>query len=125
MPTWTSQDLANFEARREAQLHPTRPNPDATEDGAEAKLHAQILEECRRRGWRHFHGSTAHRTHRTPGEPDFVIAADGGRTFYVEAKTRRTKPTTDQLAIHAHLRKLGHRIAVVRSFTDFLNVLAG
>jgi hypothetical protein len=117
---WTSEAIANVEARWEAQRKPTKPPADAIADGAEDKLHAQILTECRRRGWKAFHGSMAHRTRRTPGEPDFIIAADLGRTLYVEAKTRSTKPTLEQLAVRAHLRKLGHALVIVRSFPEFV-----
>jgi hypothetical protein len=93
----------------------------ATQD--EADLHSCVVAECQRRGWIAFHGSMAHRTYRTPGEPDFVILADGGSTILVECKTRVGKLSTDQLGIQAWAKKLDHTIHVVRSMEDFLKVI--
>lgn len=95
----------------------------ATPDGKEHGLHAQIKDECQRRGWIALHGSMAHRAHRTVGEPDFVIIANDGRTYLIEAKTRTKKPTTEQRALIAWARKLGHLAAVVRSLTEFLEII--
>jgi hypothetical protein len=89
----------------------------------EADLHRQILEECRRRGWIALHGSMAHSTFRNPGEWDFDVKADGGRSFLIEAKTRTGKLSPDQRAIHAWAAKLGHQVHVVRSFEAFLAVI--
>lgn len=94
---------------------------ELTED--EGDLHVQILQECKRRGWLAFHGSMAHRTHRTIGEPDFVILSDGGRLFLVEAKSRKKKPSNEQLAMIAMAKPLGHVIHVVRSFGEFLEAI--
>jgi hypothetical protein len=114
---WTAADVAAFNAKV-AQC-PEVPVPGCDD---ESQLHNQILLECRRRGWIALHGSMAHRARRTPGEWDFVILADGGRTFYIEAKTRTGKQSTDQLALHHWARKLGHSPYVVRSFDEFLNI---
>lgn len=86
----------------------------------EVDLHDQIINECKKRGWIYLHGSTAEATHRTLGEPDFTILADGGRVFFVECKTRIGKLSTHQLALQMVARKLGHEIHVVRSFAEFL-----
>ena len=87
---------------------------------AERELHEQILDECRRRGWIAFHGSMTHRTHRTIGEPDFVILADRGRCLLVEVKGTSGKVTAEQAALHAWAAKLDHTVHVVRSLTEFL-----
>lgn len=89
----------------------------------ESDLHADIIQECRRRGWVYLHGSMAEATHRTSGEPDFVIAADGGKTYYIEAKSRIGKLSPAQNAMRAHLEKLRHTYHVVRSMEDFLNAI--
>lgn len=109
-----------YEARRN-RTQPT--NSDGVDD--ESELHRAILTECDRRGWIAFHGSMARRTFRTEGEPDFVILADGGATILVEAKTRTGKLSTAQLGIQAWAKKLDHTIHVVRSLSDFLNVIQG
>jgi hypothetical protein len=89
----------------------------------ERDLHAAILDDCARRGWLAFHGSTAHRTYRTVGEPDFVILRDDGRTLLIECKSRVGKLTSEQLATQAWAAKLGHTVHVVRSMGEFLEVV--
>ena len=118
MPRWTTEDLRRFLQRGVATLS-DKSNP--TEH--EKPLHQDILDECARRGWLAFHGSMAHRTHRTIGEPDFIILADGGRLLLVEAKSRQGKLSIDQQARIVHARKLGHVIHVVSSLPQFLSIL--
>jgi len=89
----------------------------------ERDLHEQIRAECIHRGWLAFHGSMAHATHRTIGEPDFVILRDTGRLLLVEAKARQGKLNTEQLALRAWAEKLGHQVHIVRSFQEFLAIL--
>lgn len=89
----------------------------------ESDLHAQIMDECRRRGWMFFHGAMCERTHRSEGEPDFEIKASGGRSYMVECKTRTGKLTPAQQAVAAHAASLGHRVHVVRSFEEFLEAV--
>jgi hypothetical protein len=89
----------------------------------EADLHAQIFNECRRRGWIAFHGSMSERTHRTAGEPDFIILTDDKRALMVECKTRTGKLSIAQQGMIAHAAKLGHTIHVVRSMEEFFKIL--
>ena len=91
----------------------------------EADLHEQIFAECRRRGWLALHGSMSERTHRTMGEPDFVILANDGLVLFVECKTSTGKLSTEQQALHAWARKLGHEVHVVRSLAEFLALTTG
>lgn len=86
----------------------------------ESQLHSEIYDECRRRGWIALHGSMSQRTHRTAGEPDFVILADKRKTILVECKSRSGKLSLDQVSMQAHALKLGHEIHVVRTFGQFL-----
>jgi hypothetical protein len=89
----------------------------------EAELHNQILDECRKRGWIALHGSMAHRSRRTVGEEDFIIRADHGRVFWIEAKAKAGKLSTAQLGMHMHAERLGHKTHIVRSFEEFLALL--
>lgn len=89
----------------------------------ESELQNQIAAECRLRGWNAFHGNMRQRTARTIGEPDFIIAADKGRVFFVECKTRTGKLSPEQAAIGFQLQKNGHKFCVVRSFEEFLEVI--
>lgn len=109
----TAAEFAAYEARRNR----VATNSDGVDD--ESALHRAILDECGRRGWIVFHGSMAHRTYRTPGEPDFVILADGGATILVECKSKRGKLSVEQSAVIAWAKKLDHTIHVVRSFAEF------
>jgi hypothetical protein len=94
-----------------------------SEISREAELHDQIFDECRRRVWIALHGSMAERSHRTLGEPDFTILADGGRVLFVECKTRIGKLSPAQAALKFHAEKLGHLIHVVRSREEFLKLI--
>ncbi len=105
----------------------------------EADLHEQIFAECRRRGWIPLHGAMSERTHRTAGEPDFVILAEKDLSgfdedgiehskfepciYLVECKTRTGKLSPAQTALHHHANKLGHTVHVVRSMEEFLKLI--
>jgi hypothetical protein len=120
-----NQRVANRMRQRAAEGFPMIGASDDLERKGvkrEADLHAQIFDECRRRGWIAFHGSMAERTHRTAGEPDFQILCDGGKLLLIECKTRTGKLSIEQQAIIAHAAKLGHTIHVVRSFSEFLDL---
>lgn len=103
------------------------PGPEVrgrkSEVSREADLHEAIFDECRRRCWIILHGSMAERTHRTLGEPDFVILADGGSVLFVECKSRTGKLSPAQAALKHHAEKLGHTVHVVRSLEEFLKLL--
>lgn len=128
--------LAKEEQRKQKRLGNSAPPADAVEQ--EDKLHTEIIQECKRRGWIYLHGSMAHRTKRSPGEPDFVILGsvqtqwvDGTgkswepRVWFIECKSKRGKRSMDQLAMAAHASKLGHTIHVIQSFSEFLGIVDG
>ena len=122
MVTRTDSWLRAYEARN---YHPeTIKQLTLSEDARlEGELHNEILDECRRRGWIAFHGSMAHRTKRTEGEPDFEILADRGRSFYIEAKTKIGKESPAQLGVRIWAEKLGHKIHLVRSIEQFIELV--
>jgi hypothetical protein len=122
MPTWSSFDLARF-LERGVRTQRVLDRFDKRPDDREASLHYFILEEVRARGWLCFHGSMAHRSRRTTGEPDFQILIPGGRLLLVECKTALGKCSDEQLARAAHARKLGHTIHVIRSQREFLHLI--
>lgn len=118
MPRMTQAEYDAYEVR----AHRGVQSPaDGVE--VESELHLAIVDECRRRGWQALHGSMAHRTHRTEGEPDFVILASGGRHFLVEAKSKTGKVSAEQAAFAAGAKKNGHTVHVVRSIEEFLRVV--
>lgn len=95
---------------------PQPGEPETREDD----LHQKILDDCATRGWIALHGSMAHRTKRTIGEPDFIVVADRGRVFFIEAKSKDGKVKREQAALLAWAKRLGHRGAVIRSLAEFL-----
>lgn len=105
---------------------------------AEKELHRLIAQECHRRGWIPWHGSTAHKTKMTLGMPDFTIL---GRkdvkwdkpgmnvecfqpfTLFVECKRPGGRISKEQHEMIEKAAKLGHTIHVVTSFQQFLILL--
>lgn len=99
------------------------PEPCADAVPRESDLHEAILDDCRRRGWHAIHSRMDRPTTTGVGDPDFVIMADNGRTFYIEAKSKTGKLTNAQLALAAQASKLGHVIHVVRCMEEYLAVI--
>jgi hypothetical protein len=122
MPRMTPFELEQYQRRTSAKASAIQVANDAVDD--ESTLHADILRECKARGWLCLHGSMAHRTRRNPGEQDCTIFADGGRVFVIECKTAVGKLSVDQLGVAAWMKKLGHTYHVVRSFSEFLKLTA-
>lgn len=121
MPRFTQAEINAYEARRRAAIAPgARPEIPPPN---EKTLHSQIDSECRRRGWIAFHGDMTRRTGRTMGEPDFIILSDGGRVWFVEAKTARGHLSAAQLSLRLRAEVLGHAIHVVRSIGEFLALI--
>lgn len=119
MSQFTTSWFYDLQARRRASVAGV---PAPLTDSPESELHGKILDECRRRGWLAFHGRMARKTHRTRGEPDFILLADGGRTLLVECKRANGKTTPAQNVVIAQAERLGHTIHVVRSFEQFLQL---
>ena len=89
----------------------------------ESELHDRILNHCRHAGWIALHSRMDQRTTRQIGDPDFTVLADGGRVFFIECKSAKGKLSTQQQALHAWAAKLGHKVHVVRTFAEFLEVV--
>jgi len=96
------------------------PKPDA----GEAKVRAQILEYCKAREWLVFTGSTAHRTKRTLGEFDATVCLPGGIVLFCEIKGKGGKPTQEQRAIAAWLKKLNHHCVFAWTLVEFIDAAA-
>jgi hypothetical protein len=118
MASFTQSEYNAFLAR---QMRPVETRREGVTD--EGKLHDEILNECRRRGWIAFHSRMDVPQTANVGTPDFVILADQGRAILIEAKSITGKLSTAQAAINAWASKLGHRVHVVRSLADFMEVL--
>ena len=120
MPRMTQAELNAYNARRTA-IRDSGAVGDCTD---ESELHQQIFDECRRRGWIALHGAMSERTSRTLGEPDFCVVADGGRVFFIEAKSATGKLRPEQAQMIAWLQKLKAQVAVVRSIQEFIQFVS-
>jgi len=115
----TPAEYAALLARRQAKVEPGCPGAMPTQARNERTLHEAILAECRRRQWIALHGSMGHRTHRTIGEPDFVILGPSGAVWLIECKRVGGKLSPEQVALNHWARMLGHTIHVIRSMAEF------
>lgn len=91
----------------------------------ERSLHEAIMAYCRSRCWPVVHSRMDRPATCGVGTPDFVIAMPGGRTLWIEAKTRFGKLRPEQLAWMAALRHVGHEAHVVRSMEEFVAIASG
>lgn len=119
----TSEWLRDYELRRRVKNGTTQVVPENAVT-VEKDLHYDIIEECKRRGWPYVHSRMDKVSTQSPGIPDFVIAASGGRTFWVEAKTKTGKQSTEQRGFEMMLNRVNHCYAVVRSMEEFLSFLS-
>lgn len=98
--------------------------PPAESVARESDLHDAIAAYCTARQWVVFHSRMDRRTTTGVGLPDFVILADGGRTFLIEAKSKLGKLRPEQLGVILWAERRGHTIHVVRSMGEFLEIVA-
>lgn len=117
---WTNQQLADYILRQ--RIAKNMPVTDeAVED--ESVLHRDIKRHCDHMGWRYVNSRMDKRSRVGEGITDFIIAADRGRVFWIECKSRTGKLSLDQLAFITWLEKLGHEVAVVDSMAGFLEAV--
>ncbi len=101
------------------------PAPTLNPVSLEADLHERIEAYCKGKGWLVVHSRMDRPSTVAVGMTDFVIAADGGRVFWVECKRKGSKPTPAQLGTIAWLQKLGHKSAICWSMEDFVKLVRG
>lgn len=89
----------------------------------ESELREEILAECQRRGWIVFSNATHVRSTATVGQPDLIVLAHTGKTYLVELKSKTGKLTPEQASLFAWAAKLGHKISLVRSLSDFITLV--
>jgi hypothetical protein len=88
--------------------------------GREADLHEQITQWCRRKGYLVVHSRMDLPTTTAKGVPDFIIAMDGGRTLWVEAKAKGGKLRQEQVCWMKALMVKGHKAFTVWNWEHFL-----
>lgn len=117
MPNWSQHDLNSFEARSVKQ-----PAKRDDAEKLEGDLHDKILAECKRRMWRTVHSRMDMAATNEVGTCDFIIFADSARVFLCECKSATGKLSEDQQIFCAWLKRLGHPVAVITSFQQFLEL---
>lgn len=123
MPRMTSSQYEMYLAKHMEAARKNEPPPSSDAAIVESTLHDQILSECRVRGWKAIHSRMDKRSTVGEGVCDFVIFADNGRVICCECKTRSGKLSMEQNVFIAWLAKLGHHVAVVRSFSEFQDLI--
>lgn len=85
----------------------------------ESTLHNDIIAHCRSQGWLYIHSWMDKRATNQKGTPDFIIFMPAGKVLCVECKAKGGKQTSEQQAMEAYLRKLGHAYALVFNMEEF------
>lgn len=121
-PRMSSTELAIWQMKHEP---PKQAALIPTDDQREEELHDMIISWCRRQDPQipFGHGSMAHKTRRTPGEPDFYILMPRGKLLMVECKTGEGVLSEDQKGFIAAADKVNHVVWVVRTYLEFLRVV--
>ena len=112
-------------AKRQPSIEPPSPEgPARSGCDREGKLHQQIIDWCDRQWprWKYVHSRFGVKSTLDEGVCDFAIAAPGGRTFYIECKTKDGKLDPAQRDWIAEMNRLGHNVHTVRSMDEFLNL---
>lgn len=90
----------------------------------ESDLHQDIIDLCKRRGWFYVRSRMDRRTTQAIGVPDFIVAADGGKTIWIECKAKGNKPSSEQLATITFLKAKGHAAAICYNMADVMELVA-
>ena len=107
----------------QARLRKSAATFTPADTGPESALHDAILAHCRARRWLCVHSRMDRPTSQGLGVPDFIILADKGRMFLVEAKSKTGKLTPEQMGFGVLCELLGHKVHLVRSLKEFLEIV--
>jgi len=89
----------------------------------EADLQEAIITYCRSKGWFVLYSRMDLPTTLPLGSPDFVIAANDGKTFWIECKRPGEKRKPAQIGVAMMLEKLKANYGLVYSFQQFLEIV--
>lgn len=119
----TMAEYLAYEAKHGLR-HGFIPKGQETEVEKEIPLHDEVIKFCRSQfpPWKFRHARTDKRTTEEIGVEDFSIFMPGGKTLHVECKAKDKKQTPEQLAWAKQLEMLNHKLHVVTSFEQFLQL---
>lgn len=96
----------------------------AMREVGKGSLHEEIEAYCKSKGWYYVHSRTDKASTCGVGTPDFVIVTERG-TFWIEAKAKGKKATTEQLAAIVWINRIQPRRATVvwsmQEMVDFIS----
>jgi hypothetical protein len=121
MATFTQSQYEAWLARQTPATRQPMALPDAVE--REDGLHGQIVEDCKRRGWKYVHSRMDRRTTVGEGVCDFIIYADRGRMFHVECKALNGKLSMEQRIFITWVEHLGHKVHVVTALSEYMEIV--
>lgn len=103
-------------------IHPKaiKAMSNANDYNLESELHDDIIKFLNQHDIPYYHSRMDRKTTGNVGAPDFFIFLDKGRTLHIECKRKDNKPSVEQLAYHAWLRKKDHPVFVVRTMAEFI-----
>lgn len=126
---WTQAELDAYEARSRTSKGKTLCEvfeAEAYED--EDKLHYDIMDACKHRGWPFVRSRPDRPTGQIAGVPDFIIATNlpdpMRKTLWVECKSRKGKQSPEQRGFEMALSMNNHNYHLVRSLSEFLSIIA-
>ncbi len=91
----------------------------------EMDLHREIVAHCDQQWprWKYIRARSDTESTIQAGCQDFTIFRPGGKTLCVECKSKNGKLSEAQSGWAHEMGRLGHRVHVVRSMDEFLNLL--
>lgn len=100
--------------------------PDAVSnegESLESTLHDQIRAHCDSQfpRWKYIHSRMDKRSTIGVGCPDFVVAMPG-KVLFIECKRKGGKLSTDQRDWSFEMEKLGHKVHLVTTMEQFLEI---
>ena len=110
----------------EARIRPKKSESNSSAfEGKEEELAQLCIAEIRRRRWYFTRNLPGRYSTGTPGTVDLIIAADMGKTYWVELKKHGGKLSEAQTITRHVLLALNHQWACVKSYQEFVNFING
>lgn len=121
---WTEDQLRAYEARQ-APKHRQPVSEDAVPAGQEASLQNQIMAWCDAQWprWKYLCPRFDRKSTLQVGAHDITVFGPFPKCLLVECKTATGKLTAPQQSWAAEMRMLGWTVHVVRSMTEFLELV--
>lgn len=115
-------EYAALVAKGMRAVHDSGLNNGGKPEKPEKEIQQEIARYCADRGWVCIRSRMDRRATNACGTPDFIVALSDGRTVYAEAKRKGGKPSPEQNATLAWLRKNKQVCGVVTSLEEFIEL---